>query len=161
MKKFKNFFLFLLTFFLILIDRFSKKLIESLNLETPIVLIPNFFQIVKVYNTGIAFGFLSNVSPKVINPLIAGIGFVAIGWIMYLLIFEKQSFSIALSLHLLLAGAVGNVWDRFIYGAVLDFFDFKIGNYHWPAFNVSDSCITIGLILLLLDTLFIKKKNVS
>ncbi|MEJ5166175.1 MAG: signal peptidase II [Thermoanaerobaculia bacterium] len=161
MKKPPYPYFFLLTIFLILADRISKTLISAWQLSEPYVVIKNFFQIVKVYNVGIAFGFFSGVSSNIMNPVIVGIGFVAIGWILYLLFFEKHSALLTLSFHLLLAGAIGNIWDRFLYGAVLDFLDFSLGKYHWPSFNISDSCITIGLILLLWDTLIPIKKNVS
>lgn len=161
MKKFNYPYFFLLSLFLILVDRISKYYIDKLSLKEPIIIVKNFFQIVKVYNTGIAFGFFSGISSNIMNPVIVGIGFVAIGWIIYLLLFEKHSILLSLSFHLLLVGAIGNIWDRFLYGAVLDFLDFSIGEYHWPSFNISDTCITIGLILLLWDTLSPKKRNVS
>lgn len=161
MKKPPYPYFFLLSISLIILDRITKSLISNWQLSEPYVIIKNFFQIVKVFNVGIAFGFFSGVSSNIMNPLIVGIGFVAIGWILYLLLFEKHSTILTLSFHLLLAGAIGNIWDRFLYGAVLDFLDFSIGKYHWPSFNISDSCITIGLILLLWDTLIPKKKNVS
>lgn len=157
-KKFYYPYFFLFSITLILIDRISKNYVYNLN--EPITVIDGFFQVVKVYNTGIAFGFFSGISSNIMNPLIVGIGFVAIGWLIFLLLFEKHSILLTLSFHLLLAGAIGNIWDRFLYGAVLDFLDFSIGKYHWPSFNISDSCITIGLILLLWDTLVPKKKSV-
>ena len=161
MKRVSYPYLFLISIFLIFLDRLSKYFVNRLELEEPFIVIRDFFQIVKVYNVGIAFGLLSGISAKIINPLIVGIGFVAIGWLFYLLLFEKHSFLLTLSFHFLLSGAIGNIWDRFLYGAVLDFLDFSIGKYHWPSFNISDSCITIGLILLLWDTLIPAKKNVS
>lgn len=161
MKKVSYPYLFLLSIFLISIDRLSKYFINKLDLNEPYVVIKNFFQIVKVYNVGIAFGFFSSLSASIMNPLIVGIGFVAIGWLLYLLISEKHSLTLTLSFHFLFSGAIGNIWDRFLYGAVLDFLDFSIGKYHWPSFNISDSCITLGLILLLWDTLIPAKKNVS
>jgi signal peptidase II len=160
MKKIYYPYFFLLSFFLILFDRLSKHIVSNLDLRQPYVIIENFFQIVKVYNVGIAFGFFSNISANIMNPFIVGIGFVAIGWLLYLLFFEKHSIILTLSFHLLLSGAIGNIWDRFLYGAVLDFLDFSFGKYHWPSFNISDSCITLGLILLLWDTLIPVKKNV-
>lgn len=161
MKKISYPYFFLFTIFLIILDRTSKTFIYNWEFSQPYVVIKNFFQIVKVFNVGIAFGFFSKISSNIMNPVIVGIGFVAIGWILYLLFFEKHSALLTLSFHLLLAGAIGNIWDRFLYGAVLDFLDFSIGKYHWPSFNISDSCITIGLILLLWDTLIPRKKNVS
>ncbi len=161
MKKLNYPYLFLLSFLLILIDRLSKHFVSLWSFSEPYVIFENFFHIVKVYNVGIAFGFLSNISPSIMNPLLVGVGFVAIGWLLYLLFVEKHSFLLTFSFHLLLAGAIGNIWDRFLWGAVLDFLDFSIGKYHWPAFNISDSCITIGLILLLWDTLLPRKRNAS
>jgi len=75
------------------------------------------------------------------------------------LLSKAETKKLAVGLGLIIGGALGNVIDRYIYGAVIDFLDFHINEYHWPAFNFADSCIAIGAILLLVDSLFSQKQN--
>ncbi len=143
--------LFALSAGLMLLDRLTKALVFSADLREPVPVVPGFFRLVKTWNTGLAFGALSEVSARVMNPAIVVIGTAAILWILYLLLFQRHGRGITVCFHLLLAGAAGNVADRLRWGAVLDFLEFHAGRFYWPAFNVADSCITIGLGLLVWD----------
>lgn len=142
-----------------LADRVTKAWIE---LQTPEgwrhELIPNFIYLVHSSNPGIAFSFFANYnSPWTRIILIAG-SIAVIAVLAWLLIKDRTgSPSAAAGLALLLAGATGNVTDRIVHGAVTDFFEVLLGSYHYPAFNVADSAITIGAILILYDTFFAKK----
>jgi len=150
--------LFALPAGLLLLDRLTKGLVHAADLREPVEVIPGFFRIVKTWNTGLAFGTLSEASARIMNPAIIVIGTAAILWIFYLLLFQKQGWWITVCFHLLLAGAAGNVTDRLRWGAVLDFLEFHAGRFTWPAFNVADSCITVGLGLLVWDMVASSRK---
>jgi signal peptidase II len=115
-----------------------------------------FFNLVLVYNPGAAFSFLSDASGWQRELFIA----IALGasiWIVYLLRRYPGERMFAAALSLVLAGAVGNLTDRIVVGAVIDFLDFHAFGYHWPAFNVADSAITCGAVLLVWDALRARK----
>jgi signal peptidase II len=111
-----------------------------------------FFNLVLVYNPGAAFSFLAEGTGWQ-RALFAVIAAAAAVWIVYLLRKYPHQHLFALALALILAGAVGNLIDRVMVGAVIDFLDFHAYGYHWPAFNVADSSITCGAVLLALDAL--------
>lgn len=123
------------------------------------VAVTPFFNLVLVYNTGAAFSFLSDAAGWQRGVFIA-IGLAASVWIVYLLRKHPQQTLFCLALSLVLAGAVGNVIDRILFGAVVDFLDFHAFGWHWPAFNVADSAITCGAALLVWDG-FRPRKPVS
>lgn len=150
--------LFILSPAVLIADRLSKSAIHN-YLVQPLQIIPGFFRLVKTWNVGLAFGALSGASASLMNPLITGVGMLAVGWLLVLLIFGRQSLRLTLAFHLLLGGALGNIWDRLHWGAVLDFLEFHIGRYYWPSFNVSDSAITIGLAVLIWDMIFAREKT--
>jgi len=105
-------------------------------------------------NPGIAFSlFADSASPWVRFALIVG-AFLVIGALAWLLVSGQGGAKASAGIALLLGGATGNVTDRILHGGVTDFLEVWIGSYRWPAFNVADSAITIGAILLLLDLLF-------
>ena len=114
--------------------------------------VTSFFNLVLAYNTGAAFSFLADAAGWQ-RGLFIGIALVASAWIVYLLRRYPQQRLFALALSLVLAGAVGNVIDRILVGAVVDFLDFHAFGRHWPAFNVADSAITCGAALLIWDAL--------
>ena len=111
-----------------------------------------FLNLVLVYNPGAAFSFLSDAAGWQRGFFIA-IALAASAWIVYLLRKYPHQRLFALALALVLAGAVGNVIDRIAIGAVVDFLDFHAFGWHWPAFNVADSAITCGALLLVWDAL--------
>jgi len=117
-----------------------------------------FFNLVLVYNPGAAFSFLAEGTGWQ-RALFAVIAVVASVWIVYLLRKYPHQRLFALALALILAGAVGNLIDRITVGAVIDFLDFHAYGYHWPAFNVADSSITCGAVLLVFDALRPRPKH--
>ena|SRR5690349_9692083 len=121
------------------------------------VAVTSFFNLVLVYNAGAAFSFLSDAAGWQRGLFIA-IALAASAWIVYLLHKNPHQRLFALALSLVLAGAVGNVIDRIAFGAVIDFLDFYALGYHWPAFNVADSAITCGAILLVWDAFYPGRK---
>lgn len=113
--------------------------------------IPGFFQIVHSQNRGAAFGFLNRWDITWHQPLFIGITVAAILFLWVLARSEdNRGWCYPLGLGAILGGALGNLVDRLRLGAVVDFLDFYLGNWHWPAFNIADSAISIGVGLLLL-----------
>ncbi len=118
--------------------------------------VAGFFNWVMVWNEGISFGLFSDgsTSPFVmiaIALLITGLFSV---WLA-----RAKTWFLALSLALVIGGAIGNIIDRVRFGAVADFLDFHVAGYHWPAFNLADSCITIGVAFVILDGLFLAPRR--
>jgi len=146
----KAFFVPSFTGFMVLADQFSKYLTaDRIGQHESIRLLP-FLNLVNVKNTGAAFGLFGGLG----NGIFIAVSFMAIGFITALLIREKKS---VLSLTLILSGTAGNLIDRLLYGYVRDFIDVFWGRYHWPAFNVADSCLTVGVALLLISGISGKK----
>jgi signal peptidase II len=146
---------------LLVLDQASKLLIEgSVPLHQAIEIIPGFFAIVHVENRGAAFGLLAGLPG-------AGTFFVVISLIAIVLIIayfrwiKDDEVWTPLCLALVLTGAVGNLIDRFRLGSVVDFLDVHYRGWHWPAFNVADSCITIGVLLLALKILWGETKETA
>ena len=117
-----------------------------------------FFNLVLVHNRGAAFSFLSDAGGWQRGFFIA-IALVACVWIPWLLRKHRGETLFCLSLALILGGALGNVIDRVLHGAVVDFLDFHAFGYHWPAFNVADMGISCGAALLIWDALTAKGKT--
>ncbi|MFM7005111.1 MAG: signal peptidase II [Limnohabitans sp.] len=114
--------------------------------------ITSFFNLVRVHNPGAAFSFLADAGGWQ-RWFFTGLGVLAAGVMVYLLRMHAGQTLFCLALSLLLGGAVGNVIDRLLYSYVIDFLDFYYGSWHFPAFNVADSAITVGAGLLILDEL--------
>jgi signal peptidase II len=138
------------------LDQLSKEWIaRSLGYADEIPVIEGFFHITHVRNPGAAFGVLANSSEPVRLFFFVGVALVAIGLIFsfYRKLAPGDRFS-ALSLGLILGGAVGNLIDRVRYGEVVDFLHFRLwGGYTWPDFNLADSFIVVGVILLVIELL--------
>jgi signal peptidase II len=110
-------------------------------------------------NPGIAFSVFADSHSPWTRILLIGVSLAIIAVIVWLLVATRSgSAYTAAGLALLLAGATGNLTDRILHGAVTDFFEVWFGSYRYPAFNVADSAITIGAILILLDVLFPRQK---
>lgn len=114
--------------------------------------ITSFFNLVRVHNAGAAFSFLADAGGWQ-RWFFTGLGTVAALVMVYLLRTHAGQTLFCWALSLLLGGAVGNVVDRVLYSHVIDFLDFYYGTWHFPAFNVADSAITMGACLLILDEL--------
>lgn len=129
-----------------IVDLISKLLINSfLTLDKVINIIPGFFKLEKVYNTGISFGMLQGSQARIITISIL---------IFIFLLHMQKSFTLnkrnIVAFSLLYGGIVGNLFDRFIYHHVIDFLSFRFGSYDFPVFNIADSCICIGMVLLVI-----------
>jgi signal peptidase II len=145
-----------LTLFVVLADRASKAWFE---LHTPEgwrrEVIHNFIYLVHSRNPGIAFSFFADSSSHWTRILLIFGSLVVIGALAWLFVTSRGGSALSFAgFALLLGGATGNVTDRIVHGAVTDFFEVLIGTYHWPAFNVADTAITIGAALIILDVLF-------
>ena len=111
-----------------------------------------FFNLTMVWNHGISFGLFQSGNPW---PLI--IIALIISTIFSIWLIRSKSWVEVISLSMVIGGALGNVIDRLHFGAVADFFDFYIGNWHYPAFNLADSFITIGIVILVMNSLFFER----
>lgn len=136
----------------ILSDQLTKIAITKLFAYGQSRVVTSFFNLVLAYNKGAAFSFLSTESGWQ-RYFFTGIGIAAALFIIYLLKRHAGQRLFCWALSLVLGGALGNVIDRIMYGHVIDFLDFHIGNWHWPAFNVADSAICVGAALFVLDEL--------
>ncbi|HOI74326.1 MAG TPA: signal peptidase II [Syntrophales bacterium] len=134
----------------VLADQVTKAWVTTaMNLHESIQVIPGLFSITYVRNPGAAFGFLAGASPLVRLTFFIAVTLLAIGLILYSLFKDRFiQASWRIPLVLILSGALGNLADRVRFGEVIDFLDFYIGSAHWPAFNVADSAITVGAVLL-------------
>ena len=149
-----NLALFFLFLTLVILDQVTKALvINFFNLYDSVALLP-MINLTFVVNYGFAFGLLNNPS---LNQILVSLVILAIIiYFLYLLI-KTQDKIFQLTLTLILAGALGNFIDRIFRGFVIDFIDIYIGKYHWPAFNIADSCITLGFVVLMINILFKNK----
>ena len=146
---------FLVALVIFVLDRAAKILVEAyLPLHQSLTIIPGFFDLAHTRNTGVAFGFLANSDspwmPRVLT-LISSLALLTI--LVFSLRNSSKNWKLQLGLMLVLGGAGGNLCDRLLYGYVIDFIEAYYRSYHWPTFNVADSSISIGIGLLLLETL--------
>ncbi|TCS73996.1 signal peptidase II [Sulfuritortus calidifontis] len=136
----------------LVLDQMTKlAVIQTMALHDAIP-VTDFFNLVRAHNTGAAFSLLAD-QPGWQRIFFLAIGLVASGVILHLLRKTRGRPLFCLALALILGGAVGNVIDRLAYGHVVDFLDFHLGDWHWPAFNVADSGITVGAVLLVWQSL--------
>jgi len=112
-----------------------------------------FFNLVLVFNKGAAFSMLSQAQGWQ-TPLLTAFALVAAAVVSFLILKNAEKRVLCLALAGILGGALGNVIDRLRFGSVVDFLDFHAAGWHWPAFNVADSAITVGAVLLVLEGLF-------
>lgn len=135
---------------ILVVDQLAKYIVASSFTVREVVEVTPFFNLVLVYNPGAAFSFLASASGWQ-RPFFITVGLVAAVWIVWLLRRHAEQTLFCFALSLVLAGAVGNVIDRVLFGAVIDFLDFHAFGWHWPAFNVADAAITCGAALLIWD----------
>lgn len=146
---------FALAALVVALDQASKWLVLATLRPGDSIYVAPFFNWVLTFNTGAAFSFLSDAGGWqrwAFTVLALGVS----GWIVVLLRRHANELRLSLALAMILGGALGNVIDRILYGAVVDFVQWHAGAYYWPAFNVADSAITLGAILLLWDQLATK-----
>lgn len=141
-----------LSFLALILDQASKLVIaDNMELFESIQILP-FFNLTYVHNTGAAFSFLSEAGGWQ-RWFFAGLAFViSIVITAWLARLKQHETLLAVSLSLVLGGAVGNLIDRLAYGYVIDFLDVYYQDWHWPAFNIADSAITIGVALMLIES---------
>jgi len=143
--------LFIVAGLTLALDQVTKFVIlKYLSLYQTVTVIPGCFNITRVHNPGGAFGFLAGQSYEIRITLFVLVSLMAAGFILYLYIKTPGKYAFLLAgLALIFGGALGNLTDRIREGAVIDFLDFYINTLHWPAFNVADSAISIGMAVLL------------
>ncbi len=140
-------------------DQISKYYILNEVLEDRAMIIyTSWFNLVKAWNTGVSFSMFNDLGGLGVFLL----SFLALGIISFLVIWLKKEPSslVRVALGFIIGGAIGNLIDRIRLGAVFDFLDFHIADAHWPAFNVADSFICIGAIIIIVHSLFNKEKSV-
>jgi signal peptidase II len=143
-----------LSFIVLILDQATKRIVDTtMALQESIPLLP-MFQLTYLRNQGAAFSFLSSAGGWQ-RWFFIGLAITASALIVYWLrkLTPAQRLE-ACAWSLVLGGALGNLIDRILYGYVIDFLDVFYGNWHWPAFNVADSAITVGVTLLFIDSLF-------
>ena len=148
----------LFTVFVVALDQITKFLIKTrFYYGESIEIFGDFFRFTYIQNEGMAFGI--RFGGRLFFTIFASLASVII--LIYLYRMRNERFFPRLSLALILGGAMGNLIDRFAYGAVIDFIDVGFGNTRWPVFNIADSGVTIGMIILIFVVLFEKEKQES
>lgn len=146
-----------LSLVVVVLDQISKQLIESSLLVYETVPILPYFNLTLAYNEGAAFSFLSDQGgwQRWFFALVAAVVVLILTvWLARL----RHERLLAVSLSLVIGGALGNLLDRLLFGHVIDFLDFYYQTYHWPAFNVADIAITLGVALMFVDA-FVGRKT--
>ena len=145
-----------ITALIITADQISKSLIKStMTLYDVIPVIPGFFQLNYITNKGMAFG----INLPVGISFFSRISLIITCFLVWILWCErKNNLLMRISLALILGGAIGNLIDRILFGEVVDFFDFMIGDFHWYIFNIADSAVTVGIISMLFYSFLFKPK---
>jgi signal peptidase II len=155
MTTIKKAYYLIVTAIVLALDQFSKELIsQSLYLHETRTVIPGFFNLVHTRNSGAVFGFFQNVPSPVLPKILTLLSIAAL--IFIALFFYRSSIAERmnlLGLSLILGGALGNILDRIFRSSVVDFLEFYVGDFHWPAFNIADSAICVGIFFLILRSL--------
>lgn len=143
------------------IDQLTKSLVaRSIPFQSSKSIIPGLFNLTHVRNRGAIFGFFSHSESRILFIFLTLVSLVALGLVIYYFFRTPSSQTLMkISLSVILAGALGNLIDRVFRGHVIDFLDFYIKSWHWPSFNVADSCITIGAFLLIFILVFKRSKE--
>jgi signal peptidase II len=130
-------------------DQLTKFIVgRTMPLHQSIPVIDNLFSLTYIRNTGAAFGFLAGSAAAFRLPFLIAFSLVAVGFVVAMLRrLPARETGLITALAFILGGAIGNLIDRFAYGEVIDFLDFYWSGYHWPAFNVADSFITVGVAI--------------
>lgn len=140
----------------VVLDQLTKWVILAQVMDPPRVIpVLPFFNLVLVHNRGASFGIL-NINAAWVPWLLTSIAVIVAG-VLLVWLRRAETRLLAASLGLIVGGAAGNVIDRIAYGAVVDFLDIYAGRYHWPAFNVADSAIAVGVAILLIDALISRR----
>jgi signal peptidase II len=145
-------------FTVVVFDQITKwSIIQAISIHDVYTVIPGFFNLVHIYNPGSAFGLFANHQGMLRNVLLLTASVVALCFILYLHHNTPRHFHVlSVGFALIFGGAIGNMIDRIRMGRVVDFIDLYIGTLHWPAFNVADSAITIGMLIFAFHIFFRK-----
>ena len=145
----------------LVLDQLTKIIIDrTMTLHHSIPIIDGLFNLTYVRNTGAAFGIFAGSREAFRLPFLIFVSVLAIGFIFIMLKrLREDRTGLMSALSLILGGAIGNLIDRIAYGEVIDFLDVYWSDYHWPAFNVADSCITIGVIVTLYILITVKGED--
>lgn len=148
----------LLALAILVFDRLTKWLVEQrIALHENVNVIPGFFRLTHVQNRGAAFGLFSESASEykvLVLVLFSVVALVVVSTLLWRNSHRLTSTGVGLAL--ILGGALGNLWDRVVTGHVVDFLLFYVGSYQWPAFNVADTAIVVGAVLLVAEILFAK-----
>lgn len=142
---------FALAFVVAGLDQWSKHVVQQHLVYGDSIPVTGFFDLVLVFNPGAAFSFLSSASGWQ-RELFIGIALAASLFMATLIVRHRTRLLFGFALGMILGGAIGNVVDRWMLGAVVDFLHFHVAGYYWPAFNLADSAITCGAVLLVWDS---------
>ena len=145
--------LLLLATLVVVLDRASKVwIVHHINPGYAITVIPGVFRLTHVLNTGAAFSLFENSSPITVRNSLIVFSIIAVIVVLAMLWRAGRTLSLTgVALALILGGAIGNLYDRLRFSHVVDFLEVHIVHYHWPDFNIADSCIVIGACLLLIE----------
>ena len=142
---------------LVLADQISKTIVvKTMSLYESIPVIQNFFHFTYITNDGMAFGIEFPFGYFIFSAVSI---LLTLFLFWYLWSVRNHSIVIRLGLAMIIAGAIGNLIDRLFLGEVIDFLDFMIGNFHWYVFNLADSYVTVGMTLILIDSIILEKKR--
>jgi signal peptidase II len=154
-------FLILVAGGVLVLDQATKALVlKHLALGASLPVIAGFFDLTHVHNPGGAFGFLATMSPWVRAAVFIGASLLAAGLVLWLYLQTSvHQRLLAFGLAIIFGGAIGNLTDRVRFGVVIDFLDVYVGDLHWPAFNVADSAVTVGVLIFAAHMVFAKKPS--
>lgn len=143
---------------IVVLDQATKAIIlNTLPLHQDIRVIPGFFNITHVLNPGGAFGIFASFNSVFRHFFFVGVAFMALGLVFYFYVSTPPTHPfLAIGFASIFGGAIGNLIDRLRFGQVVDFLDFYIGHWHWPAFNFADSAISVGIGIFIFHILFKK-----
>jgi len=146
---------------IIFLDQVTKlQIMQTMRLHESISVIPNLFSLTYIRNPGAAFGLLAGSSNAFRMVFFGLTSIFALGLLGTILLrMPEEDWMGRVSVSGILGGAIGNLIDRLRYGEVIDFLDFYVNDYHWPAFNVADSAITVGVIFLIIHFAFEKRPD--
>jgi len=144
---------------ILVLDQVTKYLVEKrVRMYEQITIIPGFFNLTRVHNKGAAFGILSQASDIWRSLFFITVASLAVV-IISILIYKARERLLVFALSLIAAGAAGNLIDRVRYGEVVDFIQWYVKSWYWPSFNVADSAISVGVVLLAIDMIFSKQPH--
>jgi signal peptidase II len=154
-------FYLLIVLVVIVLDRWTKRLVERrISIYTHIQIIPGFFRLTHTENTGAAFSMFADSPALWKTALLIGFSVVALVVVSVLLWKNHPSHAVSgVGLALIMGGALGNLWDRLASGRVVDFLLFYVRHYQWPVFNLADSAIVVGAGLLIVEIVFAKSHS--